>query len=52
MVEDNNISSGVGRGVIGEEAAADVVQLQAFVSVKSIGDSKWPVPQQDGNISL
>lgn len=51
-MENHHISTGKGRGVISEEAAADVVQLQAFVSLQPVGTSKGPVPQQDADVSM
>lgn len=51
-MENHHISTGKGGGVISEEAAADVVQLQAFVSLQPVGTSKGPVPQQDADVSM
>lgn len=52
VVEDDHISTGEGRCIIREQTVADVIHLQAFVPIEPIRAAKWPVPQQDIDVSL
>lgn len=50
MVEDHHVGRAVRRGVVGEEAAADVVQVQTRVPAEAVAPTEGPEPQQDAEV--